>query len=161
MLTYLNDHIKPKLILEIGGGTGGSAWAWRHLENNPEIITVTLPEGPLWDDRYSLPYWHQVIFGDSTHPAIVGTVRRELAGHEPDMVFIDGSHLLSDVRFDWQNYALGTPNNGFVVMHDINEFPNHFELEAHMLWTLIKEQYVTREIIHTPGADNGTGLIWL
>lgn len=161
LLTYLHDHIHPKLILEIGGGSGGSAWAWHNTPDRPDVLTVTLPDGPLWDRQDDLPEWHTVIFGDSTHLAIVDAVLDTLAGREPDMVFIDGSHKLGDVSFDWKNYALYVPNKGFIVMHDINDFTNHLDLEVHVLWALLKEEYVTRELVSTPGQDNGTGLVWI
>lgn len=160
LLTYLQQQIRPALVLEIGGWNGGSAWAWHMLTSAPRVLTVTLPDSPLAARADQLPPWHEVIWADSTDADTVRLVKRQLRRQRPEMVFIDGSHHYEDAADDWRNYGPLTAQNGVTVFHDINDFPNHPDLQVHLLWPQLQAQFRTVELISQPGQACGTGILW-
>lgn len=160
LLDLLQRRVRPRLVLEIGGWAGGSAWAWHQLASAPLVFTVTLPWSPMgvWADR--LPAWHTAIWGDSRDSNVIAETHRQLAGNRPDMVFIDGCHHYEVARSDWQTYGPLARPGGPVVFHDINDFPNHPDLQVHKLWAELKSEYPAVELVSHPGQACGTGIIW-
>lgn len=160
LLCYLASWTRPHMVLEIGGWNAGSAWAWHQLPSAPRVLTVTLPDSPMAQRGYDPPDWHHVIYGDSTAPEVVQLVQRALANHAPQLVFIDGSHHYDVARQDWLNYGKLVTPGGLVAFHDINDFPNHPDLQVHRLWAELAASYRTTELVSRPGQDCGTGILW-
>jgi hypothetical protein len=77
------------------------------------------------------------------------------------MVFIDGSHHYDVAAHDFSAYSELAMETGIVVMHDINDFPNHPDLQVHLLWPQLQRTFRTAELIATPGESCGTGIVWL
>lgn len=160
LLWLLARKVQPRLVLEIGGWAGGSAWAWHQLPTSPRVITVTLPEQPTPGPEETLPAWWKVIYGDSTDPAVIAQVRRACSRSKPGMVFIDGCHHYDVATSDWENYGPLVAAGGPVIFHDINDFPNHPDLQVHLLWAQLEACYKAETLIAHPGEACGTGILW-
>ena len=159
--------------LEIGSKFGGSLRAiGMALESPSRIVAVDLPmagKPKLWPaskksledtiaDIRKRGCAADIIWGDSTDPAIVASVR---ALGPYDAVFIDANHTLPYVTKDWENYG---PMARLVAFHDIGwknrpEPTGKMAIEAPILWNSIKGGYRHEEKC-LDARDNGIGVLW-
>ena len=107
-------------ILEIGVGRGHST---NHFlsgissRKNKKGMLYSIDVTPQCKDRVKAPltqFW-RFIFGDST----VKETMDHLRGIEFDVLLIDGNHLYSIVREDFENYVPLVKSGGLVFMHDV------------------------------------------
>lgn len=124
------DWWRPKKVLEIGYGAGGSALCLRLLLPHATIVHVDIRDFVKSPDfknervRYGHKVakwllqqgnWH-VIHGDSTDPTIVR--RLSVWFGLFDVLNIDGSHLSYFVKTDYCLYSSIVRVGGLIVFHD-------------------------------------------
>lgn len=146
LLAYMNTDVRPANVLEIGGGAGGSAWAFSQVSWVKKIVTITLPGKGLVNEAHAVD--HLVIYGNSTSPATAAQVPSTLW---PKMVLIDGGHDAETVRSDWALYGPMCVTNGIVVFHDTRTEPG-----VRDLWEELRHQHASVEL----AGQCGTGILW-
>ena len=158
--------LAPKAVLEIGSYHGGTMYHW--LTNaKPGTVVVSVDNFETRVDNTRLyQEWcpqgveFEVIRGDSR----TDNVYQQVAGKHPyDFVFIDASHLYTDVKSDWDSYGPNLVHKGVVALHDILPGNGHPEIEVHLLWREIRaDGYTTRELVDDPDADwGGIGCVFI
>lgn len=160
LLQLLADQYQPKLVLEIGGGQGGSAWAWGQIGSVAEVMTVTLPDPARKWFCCPMGPKHWVYVGDSTTADTEHMVRYHLDGRQPDFVWIDGDHSYKTAALDWHTYGSLVSPDGLVGLHDIRTETRYPGFEVDRLWAEIKPVFHTAELLGGPGIAMGTGLVF-
>lgn len=159
--------------LEIGSKFGGSLQRIAsRLPAGSRIVSVDMPRGTrAWPQseaelkavvaRLRLEgYDAQLIWGDSTAPAVIEKVR---ALGPFDAVFIDANHTLPFVQKDWTNYG---DMARLVAFHDIAwhrapEWKEGIRIDVPEFWERIKTVYRHQEFKFCPtGKNNGIGVLW-
>jgi cephalosporin hydroxylase len=122
------ERRKPRTIVEIGTGRGGTLYMYcRYLTSADRIITVDLPQESrsqwsnhrLWrtfSDRADLVF----LEGDSHGDGIRSEVRRLVGPRGADFIFIDGDHSYEGVKSDYHGFRPLLAKGGILAMHDIN-----------------------------------------
>lgn len=155
-------YAQPRVILEIGTYAGGSAWAFGRLPSLSHIVTVdTAPQPEAAERLASLPCRATQITANSTDGNTVNLVRAALDSYAPDVVFIDGDHLYTSARRDWELYMPLVTHGGLVVLHDTQGYPNNPTVQVPALWAELRATYPTTELVDRPGGPGGTGLVWM
>jgi predicted O-methyltransferase YrrM len=142
-LTWMLDRameIKPKNILEIGAGRGGTLYCWDQLPTVESIVVIDMPqeeyrvegETPL-KDISNIAY---IIEGDSHARETYDYFRNIADGREFDVLLIDGDHSYGGARADFQAYVPYVRKGGLVFIHDICE---QVGSEVHKLYQEIGE----------------------
>lgn len=163
-------ELRPKYIVEIGTAGGGTLLLWSRVAD-PEatIVTIDLPGGefgggssplrvPLFR-RLSLPSQTlRIVRGDSHDPKTLELTRTYLQGHPADFLFIDADHTARGVRADYDMYSPLVREGGIIGFHDIAVLSPEYGVRA--LWSELKKQHRTRDIIGEPMAY-GIGLLYL
>lgn len=161
LLTLLAAVYKPRLVLEIGAGNGGSAWAWAQLPTVTEVISVTLPDpSRIWK---CLPHTkdHCVIEGDSRQADTFHKLTTQLGGNRPDFLWIDGDHSYPTAFSDWFTYRQLVGAEGLIALHDIRPESRYPGFEVDRLWAQIKLHCDTDELIaEGDHIAQGTGLVY-
>src|SRR3989442_2872933 len=150
---------KPRTVLEIGAGEGGTLMLLA-MAAAPEatIISVDLPRGPfgrgypLWKaiyfKRFAAPSQRLHLVRVNSHaPSTLQHVRAILRGRPLDVLFIDGDHTYGGVKADWEMYAPLVARSGLVGFHDIVQHPPETGCEVHILWQELKARCAHSEII--------------
>lgn len=158
---------KPKKILEVGSGYGGTLYYW--LQNAPAAAHIVAVDsysknewyGPEKDNRSKYPGWIpdgsgitlEIVEGNSQDPEVLQTA--EDSGPY-DWIFIDAGHKEWETLADWHNYSPMVAPGGVVVMHDIislyyDEQTGEGLCEVPKAWAQIRALgYVTQELIAMP-----------
>ena len=128
----------PKIILEIGSGTGGFLYLLSALliRSNTTFITVdSWTEGTKYEKQYDTylstidklkkfysknQYIH--IRGKSEDKRVISRLKEILKNNKIDFLFIDGNHTYQSVLSDWGNYRGFMSKNSIVAFHDIIEY---------------------------------------
>lgn len=156
-LLLLFQFYKPRRILELGVGFGGTFWAWMHnCEPESILVAVSLFTGTdMKDLREDLKRWAvetrndvTAINGRTEDPKTVAEVKR-LAPF--DWLHIDASHRYDDVRRDYEVYGQMVRDGGTIVFHDIGvpqTIPKgQGHLEVRYLWDELARTHRTTQII--------------
>ena len=177
-LLALLETGKPRVMLEIGAGNGGTSWAWSKLTSLERLIVLDLPNGP-WgggelDEKMeyirqnsdiSLTY----IKGNSQNSEALESVKQQLGVEDVtrplemlDILFIDGDHSYEGVKADFLTYSPLVKKDGLVVFHDICEHAHETKCDVRKFWlelleTCPKENYV--EFVCEPTNWGGIGVI--
>lgn len=154
---FVLERGRPKRILEIGAGHGGTTELFGHLASDL-IISVDLPSGATSglnheDCRRRNQYLHDIhphfrgILGHSTDPDTVLAVAEILGEQCLDVLFIDGDHHELAVRRDMEIYLPFVKRGGVIAFHDINSDKYEFDgVEVHLFW---------RKMRHAVGRTGG------
>lgn len=124
------DWWRPKKVLEIGYGAGGSALCLRLLLPHATIVHVDIRDFVKSPDfkNESVRYGHKVakwllqqgnwyfIHGDSTDPTIVRRLSMWFGLF--DVLIIDGNHHSYFVKTDYRLYSSIVRVGGLIVFHD-------------------------------------------
>lgn len=148
---------RPSLIVEIGCDVGGSLYAW--TATGARIVGVSLgPEDSQW--AHVVSHGATVIEGDSHDQATQDKLIRELGGHRPDFMFIDGDHSEAGCRKDWELARLvGARMVGF---HDISPYRLPGDPGVRQVWEEISAAYPSVTIRNPADPSNpGAGIVWL
>ena len=157
---------KPKRMLEIGTGKGGTLLLFSSvLPKRAKIITVDMRGGAF---GAGYPYWmipllksykqkNQELFlvqSDSHRKETLRKIEKLLGKDKLDFLFIDGDHSYYGVERDFSLYHRLVKKGGLIAMHDINANVNG--CGTIQFWDELKKNYPDNiEIIDGP---NGYGI---
>ena len=160
-LLTVAHYAQVRTVLEIGTFAGGTAWALAQLPSVQRIVTVDwAPQAEAYSAIADLAPKAIMIQGESSSRATAAEVREALDGNLPDLLFIDGSHDLTSVTWDWDIYHPMVRVGGLVALHDVEVHAGHPEVEVHRLWEHVRTAYPSLKITASPGEWAGLGLIW-
>ena len=156
-LLELYRERRPRRVLEVGVGDGGSLYHWLHEAEAGTVVVAV-------DDRHtnlaSYQDWTRInvalltVTGDSHDPRTVEYVGR----HGPyDWVFIDADHHEPAVRDDWRNYGAMVAAGGAVAFHDITP-ARDATIEVDRLWGELRAELETVEFVQLTDAC-GIGVV--
>jgi cephalosporin hydroxylase len=161
---------RPRVIVEIGAGRGGTSWAWSKLASVNLMVTIDLPDGPwggenkpetfryIADNTYAT---HHYLAGNSRSEEVRARLLEILKGREIDFLFIDGDHSYEGVKSDYEMYSPLVGSGGLVGFHDICVHPPELHCHVHEFWQeLIKDNPAEKgEFLEEP--SNWAGIGWL
>jgi predicted O-methyltransferase YrrM len=77
-----------------------------------------------------------------------------------DFVLIDAGHYYNEVKRDWELYRPMVRPGGLLCFHDILTHPAWPSIEVGQLWSEIKKDYLTFEIVADRNAEwGGIGVV--
>lgn len=162
---------RPKRIMEIGFGNGGTAWAFSKLETLEELILINMPNGP-WggsDDKKMLEAIVSntkakvsYVAGNSQNVGTMKAITDMIGECSVDVLFIDGDHSRIGCLADYDLYRKFVVPGGLVVLHDICEHPAESGCEVKLVWDKLiegrdPESFV--EFISEPTNWGGIGVL--
>jgi len=145
-LLMILDEMKPKVIIEVGTGRGGTLFLFCHVATeDATIISIDLPGGkfgggyPGWKiplyKEFSLPEQRLYLLrADSHSQETLGKIKNILDGRKADFVFIDGDHTYEGVKRDFEMYSPLLRSGGLLAFHDIVVHPAESGCEVSKLW---------------------------
>ncbi len=145
--------LKPRVILEIGTYSGGTAFLWSQIASelvlscdmNDQADRRLLFEAfPPPGSRVSVT----TLQGNSHDPSMVRRVKDHLRSRSVDFLFIDGDHSLEGVRADFEDYAPLVRTGGLVAFHDIVEKQPEASTQVQRFWLEVKDQYESEAFVH-------------
>jgi cephalosporin hydroxylase len=162
--------IKPEIVVEIGCGKGGTAWAWSKFSSIRELILIDLPSGPWGGSPQEEMAQHlkyvsdnsihckvSYLAGNSRDPDLFAEVQRILGGRSVDFLFIDGDHSEDGVRSDYEVYAPLVRDGGIVALHDVVEHDPSQQCYVDKFWATVTQPKI--EVIHEPKTWGGIGIV--
>lgn len=141
---------KPRaVIVEIGAGRGGTAWAWSKLSSVQVVVSIDLPDGPWGGGQISemvkyvgvntYAQYHYLPYNSQSEEAMKG-LEGILRGREIDFLFIDGDHSYEGVKADYERYSPLVKVGGLVGFHDTAEHDPAQRCHVREFWLeLIKD----------------------
>ena len=154
--------IEPRIILEIGTASGGTALIWAALASE-RVISCDLidmsRQRPLFT-RFPPPGSScrvTLLSGNSHDPAFRERVARELDGQRVDFLFIDGDHTEAGVTADYEDYRGFVRPGGLIAFHDILEKQPLPTNQVYQLWKRLKQRALTEELV-TEDNHSGFGI---
>jgi cephalosporin hydroxylase len=154
--------IEPRIILEIGTASGGTALIWSFLAHERviscDLIDMTYQE-PLFS-RFPPPGSScrvTLLSGNSHDPAFKDRIERDLGGKSVDFLFIDGDHTEAGVTADYEDYRGLVRPGGLIAFHDILENQPLPTNQVFQLWKRLKVLAPTEEFV-TEGNHSGFGI---
>lgn len=157
--------IRPRIILEIGTASGGTALIWSYLASE-RVITCDLK-----DMTYQTPLFTRfpppgsqckvtLLSGNSHSPDFKARLARELNGAKADFLFIDGDHTEQGVTADYLDYKEFVRPGGLIAFHDIVESQPLPINQVYHLWKRLKSLAPVEEFVNDPGQRGfGIGLL--
>jgi cephalosporin hydroxylase len=157
--------IKPRIILEIGTASGGTALIWSALASE-RVITCDLQ-----DMSHQAPLFTKLpppgsgctvtlLSGDSHDPDFRARVAHELDGRQVDFLFIDGDHTEAGVTADYNDYKDFVRPGGLIAFHDIVEHQPLATNQVFHLWKRLKTLAPVEEFVNDPNQCGfGIGLL--
>jgi cephalosporin hydroxylase len=157
--------IQPRIILEIGTASGGTALIWSYLASE-RVITCDLK-----DMSYQAPLFTRfpppgsqckvtLMSGNSHSPEFKARVARELNGTKVDFLFIDGDHTEPGVTADYLDYKEFVRPGGLIAFHDILESQPLPINQVFHQWKRLKHLAPVEEFVNDPGQRGfGIGLL--
>ncbi len=162
-------RLNPQTVLEIGTHRGGTLYLWARLARPDAIlVSIDLPGGkfgggyspfraPIYrrfaQQRQKLHLMRANSHGEST----LEKTKRLLAGHQIDLLFIDGDHAYEGVKKDWEMYSPLVRSGGLIVFHDVAG--NYGETQVKAFWDTIKTSYAHKEYMAHPEGLYGIGVL--
>ena len=157
-LLRILDERKPKIIIEIGLGRGGTFFLFsRVASEDATLISIDLPGGrfggePNWRvplyKAFRLPKQKlHLIRADSHNQKTLEKLKAILNGRKIDFLFIDGDHTYRGVKKDFEMYSPLVKESGIIAFHDIVGHPPETGCEVSRFWEEIKEKYEHQEIV--------------
>ncbi|MEO5342024.1 MAG: class I SAM-dependent methyltransferase [Gammaproteobacteria bacterium SHHR-1] len=154
--------LQPRLILEIGTASGGTALIWSYLASEALIscdIKDMTPQRPLFS-RFPPPGSQcqvSLLSGNSHEPGFRAQVEAVLDGRPVDFLFIDGDHTEAGVTADYRDYKHLVRPGGLIAFHDICEKQPLASNQVQYLWRRLKPLAEVEEFIHDP-QQSGFGI---
>lgn len=161
LLAYLALTEQPKVIIELGTGSGGLAWALDQLPSHPKVLSVSLPDASIPDVSQLEGPTRHLILGDTHDPKTFHDVTTWLGDRLADVLVIDADHTYASARQDWLEYGSLVRFGGLVVFHDIAQAFGFPDVQVHELWAQIRGAHRTLEIVAEPAGLAGYGLLWV
>lgn len=175
-LIDLVTKAQPRVIVEIGTGKGGTAWAWSKIPGVKKLILIDMPNGPFGgsDSKEvqaklefigaSTPAKVYYIAGSSQNSECLAELNKILGGSSIDFLYIDGDHTYNGVKTDFMTYSPLVSKPGLIAMHDISWHDPASGCEVQKFWEEIKasgipeDQYSTFELKTEP-SWGGNGIV--
>ena len=113
-------ELKPKIILEIGSGRGGTALLFSHvIVPEGKVISLDVRDIDVGENKGQ--DFSKVLFckGDSHLESTKCFIGELLKGEKIDVLFIDGDHTYKGVKKDHAMYKGFVRNGGIIGFHDI------------------------------------------
>lgn len=163
---------RPRVILEIGTHAGGTLFAWSRIASEM-VVSVDLPGGIHGGGYPGVKRWlyrefvsdrpgvsMQIFRADSHSESVRDQVKEALGGRSIDFLFIDGDHTYQGVSRDFQLWSTLVTPGGHVAFHDILPQVSQVDCGVDRLWSELKCQYPSFEIIADPNqAWAGIGVL--
>ncbi|MDA1193293.1 MAG: class I SAM-dependent methyltransferase [Candidatus Poribacteria bacterium] len=168
--------LRPKRVIEIGTGWGGSMFSWAQVADpTARLVTIDLPWGPgslvVPTDYY--PRFQQFKHADQTVKCILADSDSDEAlkyalewvdGDSVDFLFIDGDHSYEGVRSDYERYHGLVRPGGLIMFHDVftpdgGEYPEG--LGVAKFWNEIRSGFEHEEFMldQNIGVPLGIGIL--
>jgi predicted O-methyltransferase YrrM len=165
LLLGILEKSEPKTVLEIGGCSGGTAWAWSQLPSVERVVVVDLF---VLDGRMQFSDSHILVQGDS-HDLGVREATVDRLGGPVDFLFIDGDHSYRGALLDFAIYAPLVRPGGIIALHDVSVEQRPIYRAIHdviPLWNQLRRNYRHQEIfvpdLDEPEQDfGGIGVLWV
>lgn len=175
-LLRIVEGLKPKIILEIGGGLGGTLFLLcKASDPDATIISINFPEKlffmegyPTWKDQLlkssagDTQNFH-LIRANSHDVETIVKIRNILGNREIDFCFIDGDHSYEGVKKDFDMYSHLVKRGGTIAFHDIVTHHPRSGCQVDKFWREIKTHgYQYREIIKNKDQNwAGIGVLYM
>lgn len=122
---------KPDYFIECGAWQGGSAALWATIleQINSEAKVISIDIEDEMQQARELPIIQrrvEFIIGDSTDPAIVDRIRKQVAGKKA-VVLLDSDHRKSHVLQELRSYAPMVNVGSYIIVQDTNVNGNPVE----------------------------------
>jgi predicted O-methyltransferase YrrM len=153
---------KPRVLVEIGAGVGGTFWAFAKVAADDALLVSVDKANEQFDYKVTEDeviatlrasaresQRVEVIRNDSHDPKTVEMLAGVL-GHQPciDFLFIDADHSESGVEQDFQDYSTYVRPGGLIGFHDILPPPEWLGwCKVDRFWRRVRSQYRTEEIL--------------
>jgi len=173
-LTSLLDNLKPRAVLEIGTGGGGTLFLWSRVASvDARIISIDLPGGSFGGGyaRWKMPFYKSfarskqriyLIRGDSHDLVTFRDVARMLESHQLDFLFMDGDHSYEGVKKDFEMYSPLVGKGGIIAFHDIVPHSSESGCEVSKFWNQVKDSHKHLEIVKDQNQKwAGIGLLFI
>lgn len=169
LMEKLSGGLRPKRILEIGTGLGGSTYFLTKLAGENSLV-VTVDAEQTAASAVSLFAKQagqrvRAVTGSSHDPATVEKVAAVLGDKPVDLLYIDGDHSYEGVKKDFELYKRFCGPDTVVCFHDI--IPDHGVTknipteactgEVYKFWAELKASYRHEEIVEDHD-QNGFGI---
>ena len=136
---------RPRRVLEIGTGSGGTlyALAWASA-SGARILSLDRTVYPVerrrlyqtFVPRREIDVWEADSHLAETRDRVVGYFDRQPL----DLVFIDGDHTYESVRRDYELYAPLVRERGMILLHDIVTGPYEAVGDAPRFWREVRSE---------------------
>lgn len=147
--------IKPRIILEIGTASGGTALIWSKIASE-QVITCDLQ-----DMHHQAPLFTNfpppestctvtLLSGDSHSASFKQKLADTLGGEQADFLFIDGDHTEPGVTQDYLDYKEFVRPGGLIAFHDIVENQPLAVNQVYHLWKRLTPIAKTEEFVDNP-----------
>ncbi len=148
---------RPKIVLEIGTGNGGTLLLLTRL-SAPDASIFSIDKGrdfrkynrgifykSFLTNKQKLHYFRKGSHLQST----LRDIKKDLKDNKIDVLFIDGDHKYRGVKRDFEMYGPLVKKNGIIAFHDIVLTPpRRFPVgEVNKFWNEIKENYEYKELV--------------
>jgi len=173
-LTSLLDDLKPRAVLEIGTGGGGTLFLWSRVASaDATIISIDLPGGPFGGGypKWKMPFYESfaksrqrvyLLRGDSHDSATFRNVKRILGACQLDFLYIDGDHSYEGVKKDFEMHSPLVRKGGIIAFHDIVPHSSESGCEVSRFWNQVKDSYKQLEIVKDQNQKRaGIGLLFI
>jgi predicted O-methyltransferase YrrM len=165
--------LQARCILEIGTARGGTLYLWTQAAaSDATIISIDLPMGRFGGSyaesripfyrAFSRPHQTMHLLREDSHaPKTLTQVQHLLARQPIDFAFIDGDHTYEGVKADFLSYGPLVRPGGLIAFHDILPRPDLPDIQVDKLWSELRKDYDTKEIIgpDESGRKIGIGLL--
>jgi predicted O-methyltransferase YrrM len=166
MFLSIAEKEKPRVVLEIGAGEGGTLFLLTRIATSKAIlVSLDLPSYPKWRDTLFKLFpmkdqTLQLVRGNSHNIDTFNGVRQSLGENRVDLLFIDGDHGYDGVKMDFELYSQLVREGGLVGFHDIVPDYLNLDYEVPKFWNEIKNGYEHVEIIENK-KKYGIGILFL
>jgi len=169
----ITEHLKPKVLVEIGSADGGTLFLFsKILPNDAQIFSIDLPPEESYEGYQG---WKESLYQSfATNNQTIHTIRTGsqnqvtrkkledlLDGKKIDFLYIDGNHLYDMVKSDFEMFSPLLSEDGVVAFHDISPASIN-KNDVPRFWNEIKDKHDFIEIIDIEFILNGGfGLLFL
>lgn len=175
-LLRIVEGLKPKIVLEIGGGLGGTLFLLcKASAPDATIISINFPEKmflmegyPTWKDQLLKSFAGDtqnmhLIRANSHDVETINKIKNILGNRAIDFCFIDGDHSYEGVKRDFEMYSPLVKKGGTIAFHDIITHHPRTGCEVDKFWREIKTHgYQYREIIENKNQNwAGIGVLYM